>query len=531
MNSLFSKIFPLKPWLSAVISGVLLALSFPKPGLSILAWVAFLPLFYAARSNTFKRSFQLGWLAGFVAYCGVFYWLNIVMTTYGKLPLAVSICLTFLMAAYLALYPALALACSRYAEESNVPQVIAFPLLWVSLEYVRAYLLTGFPWALLGYTQYRTLPIIQVADLTGVYGVSFLILVVNVFLFQLWRWIRGKDGALYPFLSTALALPLLVLTIWYGFVSLNKEAGGREIKVALAQGNIPQDIKWNPAFQEDTVAIYESLTRRTKGAAMDLIVWPESSLPFFFQKEMVYSARVAELARETGATLVVSSPALEQSNGRELLLNSAFMIAPDGTTVGRSDKVHLVPFGEYVPLAKMLPFVKKMVEGIGDFSPGSDIIPLQAAACKTGILICFEGIFPEISREYVAKGADILVNITNDAWFGDSSAPYQHLSMTVFRAVENRVPLVRSANTGITAVIDSKGHVRGMTELFRETLLTGSVKLGSEKSFYTERGDIFAWFCLLATLAVLLFATVQMRRSSSAAASPAEPPENSQTSA
>ena len=530
MNSFLSRIFPLKPWLSAAVSGVLLALSFPKPGLSILAWVAFLPLFYAVRENNFKRSFQLGWLAGFIAYGGIFYWLNIVMTTYGKLPLVISICLTFFMAAYLALYPALALSFSRYAEDYNVPQVIAFPFMWVSLEYVRAYLLTGFPWALLGYTQYRTLPIIQIADLTGVYGVSFLILVVNVFLFQLWRWIRGKDCALYPFLSTAVALPLLVLAIWYGFVSLNKEAGGREIKVALAQGNIPQDIKWNPAFQEDTVAIYERLTRRTKGAAIDLIVWPESSLPFFFQKEVLYSARVSALAREIGASLVVSSPALEQSNGHELLLNSAFMIAPDGSTVGRADKVHLVPFGEYVPLAKLLPFVKKMVEGIGDFSPGSDIIPLQATTCKAGILICFEGIFPAISREYVARGADILVNITNDAWFGDSSAPYQHLSMTVFRAVENRVPLIRSANTGVTAIIDSRGHIRGMTSLFREALLTGSVKVGSEKSFYTERGDIFAWCCLLATMAVLLFTTLLAKRScSSEAVSPEESPGNKQT--
>jgi len=532
VNAYFSRIFPLKPWLSAAVSGLLLALSFPKPGLSIFAWIAFLPLFYSVRGKTFKRSFQLGWLTGFTAYCGIFYWLNIVMTTYGKLPLIISICLTLLMAAYLALYPALALACSRSAENGSVPQVIAFPILWVSLEYVRAYLLSGFPWALLGYTQYRTLPIIQIADLTGVYGVSFLILVVNVFLFQLWRWVRGKDGALYPFLSTAVALPLLVLSIWYGFVSLNKEAVGREIKVALAQGNIPQDIKWNPAFQEDTVAIYERLSRRTKGTAVDLIVWPESSLPFFFQKELIYSARVSSLARETGASLVVSSPALEQSNGRELLLNSAFMIAPDGSTVGRADKVHLVPFGEYVPLAKLLPFVKKMVEGIGDFSPGSGIVPLQATTCKAGILICFEGIFPEISREYVVKGADLLVNITNDAWFGDSSAPYQHLSMTVFRAVENRVPLVRSANTGVTAVIDSRGHIRGMTELFREALLTGSVRVGSERSFYTERGDIFAWICLLTSLAVLISAALHAKRSGGKdTGSPAESPDKNQISA
>ena len=373
-------------------------------------------------------------------------------------------------------------------------------------------MITGFPWALLGYTQYRTLPLIQIADITGVYGVSLLILLVNFFLYQLWRWVRGKDGATYPFLATFTTIPLLLITIWYGFVSLNREVAGKEVKIALAQGNIPQDIKWDPSFQEETVAIYERLSRKSAASGAALIVWPESSLPFFFQKELTYSARVSSLARELGAALIVSSPALDYENGRELLLNSAFLIAADGTTVGRADKVHLVPFGEYVPLANLLPFVKKMVEGIGDFSPGRAPTPLNAPFGKIGVLVCFEGIFPEISRAYVNKGVGLLVNITNDAWFGDSSAPYQHLSMTVFRAVENRVPLVRSANTGITAIIDSRGHVRGMTGLFREALLSGEVRIGADKSFYTQHGDIFARGCLLGSAGLLVGVLLRKRR-------------------
>jgi len=495
------KLLPLQPWVSASLTGLLLAFAFPKPGFSILAWIAFLPLCYAIRGKSPANSFKLGFLAGFVAYAGIFYWLNIVMTTYGKLPLLVSICLTLLMAAYLALYLAATAALSRFAENYSVPMLITFPAIWVSLEYARAYFLTGFPWALLGYTQYRTLPLLQIADITGVYGVSFLIILVNIFLYQLWRWVRGKDGATYPFLATFTAIPLLLVTIWYGFVTLNREVAGTKVKIALAQGNIPQDIKWNPAFQEETVAIYERLSRSSSGAA--LVVWPESSLPFFFQKELLYSARVSSLAKELGTALIVSSPALEYEGGREKLLNSAFMIAPDGSTVGRADKIHLVPFGEYVPLAKLLPFVKKMVQGIGDFSPGNEAAPLPAAFGKIGVLVCFEGIFPEISRAYVNNGAGLLVNITNDAWFGDSSAPYQHLSMTVFRAVENRVPLVRSANTGITAIVDSRGHVRGMTGLFREALLTGEVRIGGDKSFYTQHGDIFAWGCISLVIGIL----------------------------
>jgi len=502
--SLFpAKTTPLRPWLSASISGVLLALSFPLPGLSILAWMAFLPLLYAIRGNSPRSSFKLGFLAGFVAYAGIFYWLNIVMTTYGKLPLFVSCFLTLLMAAYMALYLATAVALTRFAEDHSVPPLLTFPFIWVALEYVRAHILTGFPWASLGYTQYRTLPLIQIADITGVYGVSFLIVLINLFLFQLWRWVRGKDGATYPFLATAVAVPLVLLSLFYGFVSLNRDDVGKEVKVALAQGNISQDVKWDPSFQEETVAIYERLSRETAGTSTELVVWPESSLPFFYQNESAYSSRISTLARELDSYLVVSSPALEFQNGKERLLNSAFLISPDGSTVGRSDKVHLVPFGEYVPLATFLPFVNKMVQGIGDFSPGKEVVPLAAPFGKMGLLVCFEGIFPEISRKYVLHGAGLLVNITNDAWFGDSSAPYQHLSMTVFRAVENRVPLVRSANTGITAFIDSRGHVQGMTRLFREATLTGKVRMGTMLSFYTRFGDLFAFSCCAFSLAVL----------------------------
>jgi apolipoprotein N-acyltransferase len=505
-------ISPLRPWVSALLSGLLLALSFPKPGLSILAWTAFLPLLYAVRGASVQSSFKLGFLCGFVAYTGIFYWLTIVMTTYGKLPLLVSCALTLLMAAYLALFLATAIALTRFAEQHAVPQLFTFPFLWVALEYARAHLLSGFPWALLGYSQYRTLPLIQIADIAGVYGVSFLIILVNIFLYQLWRWVRGKDGATYPFLATAASVSLLLLTLFYGFISLNHTKTGTEIKVALAQGNIPQDIKWNPAFQEETVAIYERLSRQSSGSGVELIVWPESSLPFFYQKETAYTGRISTLAHELNAHLIVSSPALEYDAGKEMLLNSAFLISPDGATLGRSDKVHLVPFGEYVPMATFLPFVKKMVQGIGDFSPGKSITPLAAPFGKLGVLICFEGIFPEISREYVRSGAVLLVNITNDAWFGDSSAPYQHLSMTVFRAVENRVPLVRSANTGITALIDCRGHIYGMTRLFREALLSGTVRLGSELSFYTRYGDIFAGLCCLISLVITGIVTFSWRR-------------------
>jgi apolipoprotein N-acyltransferase len=489
--------------LLAVLSGLLLALSFPSPGLSLLAWGALVPLLSATAGVSPKTSFKFGFLTGFIAYIGIFYWLNIVMTTYGKLPLVVSFSLTLVMAAYLALYVASAVALARLGEERGIPLALGLPVFWVALELLRAWLLTGFPWATLGYTQYRTLPLIQIADITGVYGVSFLLVLGNVALFRMARGISGKEGSRYPLALCGMLVVLLASCAGYGFIRLNGEEGGKKVKVALAQGNIPQDIKWNPAFQEETVAIYERLSRQSAGGNYDLIVWPESSLPFFFEREPVYSARVSNLAKELNSSLIVSSPALEKGVMKDSYYNSAFLIDSDGRTLARADKMHLVPFGEYVPLAKLLPFVNKMVEGIGDFSPGEKITPLPARFGKVGMLVCFEGIFPEISREYVAKGATLLVNITNDAWFGRSSAPYQHLSMTVFRAVENRVPLVRAANTGITAIIDSRGHIVRMSGLFHEALLTGEIRTGSQATFYTRFGDVFAWGCVVAALAGL----------------------------
>jgi apolipoprotein N-acyltransferase len=490
-------------YLLAALSGVMLALSFPRPGISLLAWFAFVPLLVAAAGVAPRLAFKLGFTAGFAAYAGLLYWLNIVMVSYGKLPLTVSATLYLILAGYLALYPALVLWLTRRASDRGVSVLCSFPLLWVGGELIRSYLLTGFPWADLGYSQYRTLPLIQISDLTGVYGVSFLVAFANVVLFRVWTWMREKE-ANYPVLGFLALLVLLGGSLGYGFNALNRVEQGAPQQVLLVQGNIPQDVKWDPAFQEATVSTYERLSRQGCRQAGTLVVWPESALPFYLQGEPAYAARVQALAAELKSCLLTGSPAFEKDGDLVRYLNSAFLISPTGAVVGRSDKLHLVPFGEYVPLASLLPFVNKLVAGIGDFSPGKGALPLETPAGKIGVLVCFEGIFPEVARAYVQAGAGMLVNITNDAWFGNSSAPYQHLSMTVFRAVENRVPLVRAANTGISSVIDSKGHIHGMTPLFEEATLQASVRRGEGGSFYTRHGDLFAVICLCASLLIVV---------------------------
>lgn len=497
-------------YLWALLSGVLLALSFPIPGLSLLAWFAFVPLFKAAEGANPKGAFKLGFTAGVAAYAGILYWVNIVMITYGKLPAVVSFSLYLFLCAYLALFPALALSLSRRGELAKISVLWSFPFLWTALEFLRSFLLTGFPWASLGYSQYRTLPLIQIADLTGVYGLGFLIALANVVTYRVWRSVSRK-GARYPVRGLLALLVLMALTVAYGFVALTRTETTLPQRVLLVQGNVAQDVKWDPSFQESTVARYERLTRQGVRAPGTLVVWPESALPFFLQGEPVYAARVRALAAGLKSPLVTGSPAAEREDGKVRYLNSAFLISSTGEVAGRSDKLHLVPFGEYVPLAKLLPFVNKMVEGIGDFSPGKGAVPLQTEDTKLGVLVCFEGIFPDIARAYVREGARILVNITNDAWFGRSSAPYQHLSMIVFRSVENRVPLVRAANTGISAVIDSKGHIQAMTPLFEEATLNAKVHPGTGRTFYNRYGDVFAIFTLCGSAGIVLFSFLRKK--------------------
>jgi apolipoprotein N-acyltransferase len=488
----------------AVLSGILFALSFPKADLSLLAWFSFVPLLLAIAKKRPGRAFRLGLICGLTAYGGILYWLNIVMTLYGKLPFFLSVLLYLVLVGYLALYVGIISWAVRKGELTGITPLISFPILWVGFEYLRSFLMTGFPWASLGYSQYRVLPLIQIADITGVYGLSFLIALANVVLLWLIRGAVMKGPSVYPTKSAALLFVLLLMTLGYGFMNLNSAEKGAPLKVALVQGNIAQDVKWDPAFQESTIAVYEKLTHEACAGGVDLVVWPESAIPFYFQDDTVYASRVKRIAASVRGYLLAGSPAYDNVDGAVKYRNSAFLLSPTGKLLGRSDKIHLVPFGEYVPLARFIPFVHKLVVGIGDFSPGAGTVPLSMEKGKLGALVCFEGIFPELSRGYVRAGSRLLVNITNDAWYGRSSAPYQHLSMSVFRAVENRVPLVRAANTGITAIIDSRGHFHGMTQLFKEAYLTGEVRMGEKETIYSRYGDIFAGLCLVLSALILV---------------------------
>ena len=493
--------------LLSMASGVLVALSFPNSGLSFLAWIALIPLLTALEGTTTRTAFRLGFTCGLCAYAGILYWVNIVITDYGHLPWAVSIPLYLILVAWLAVFYGFTALLARAGELVGIKTAFSLPVAWVAGDLLRSFLMTGSPWAMLGHSQYRTLPLIQIADICGVFGITLLIVLANVVLYRALRAVSGA-GVPYPVKSALVLLVLFIATLFYGFSRLNNGTAetGAPLRVALVQGNIPQDVKWSPEFQDKTIAIYEHLTREAAKNGVDLVVWPESSVPFFFQDEPVQAARIKQLARELSTSMLIGSPAHELRNGKRVFLNSAFMISPAGDISGRSDKIHLVPFGEYVPLGRFFPFISKLVVGIGDFSPGEQAVPLVAGRTQIGTMICAEAVFPEIGRAYVNKGARILANITNDAWFGNSSAPYQHLSIAAFRAVETRTPLVRAANTGVTAIIDQNGHISSMTRLFTEGFRVGEVRPGSGDSIYLKIGDAAAWLCVLLTAAIALLA-------------------------
>jgi len=500
---LFSSIRPL---LLAIASGLLITLSFPKADLSFLAWIALIPLLVALEGQSPRNAFKLGLLCGSVAYAGLLYWVIIVMTEYGHLPLFAGIPLWLLLSGWLALFCGAAAWASALGERFGIKSALIFPLAWVAADYLRSFLLTGFPWTMLGHSQYRLLPLIQLSDITGVFGITALIVLANVVLYRIIRALAGAEVP-YPAKSAVILVLALTGTLGYGFMRLNTPPPpSPPLKVALIQGNIDQSVKWSPAFRETTLDIYTNLSRQAAARQQpDLIVWPESAAPFFFQENSPASDRIRNLARELKTHLLFGSPAMELRNNRPANLNSAFLLGPDGNELGRSDKVHLVPFGEYVPLARLLPFVTKLVHGIGDFVPGNEIRPLNAGATPLGVLVCYEAIFPELARAYVNVGSRVLVNITNDAWFGRSSAPYQHLSISAFRAVETRTPLIRAANTGITSIIDQNGHIKGMTSLFKEAVMLGEVPPGTADSPYLSIGDLFAQACLGLTLLLLLY--------------------------
>ncbi len=516
------RIADLKRALLAVAGGLLLTAAFPRLELAWVAWVTLLPLMFAVRGLSAREGFRMGILAGLAHYMTLVYWLVITMNTYGGLPKSLCGPILFLFAAYLAIYPALFAAGFAVLSLRPALCLAVAPALWTAQEYLRAFMLSGFPWELLGYSQYRQLKLIQVADMTGVYGVSFVIVLANTVAFLL---LSGLPALKSPgttisrrlrVVSVGLLVVVLGAVLGYGQWRMGavdrRAAAAPDRTVSLLQGNIDQRIKWDPAHQEATLKIYFRLARRALARKPDLIVWPETAAPFYFGNDRRLTHMLQKGVAELGVYQLVGSPLVLGRADQYLFYNSAFLLRPDGTLAGRYDKAHLVPFGEYVPFKKYLPFLGKIVEQVGDFQAGRRGATIAWEGHHLGVLICYELIFADLSRAAAANGADLLVNITNDAWYGRSGAPYQHFSMAVLRAVETRRTLVRAANTGISGVIGPTGRILARTPIFEEAVVTRRVPLLTEKSLHVRVGDAFAMACLAFSVLCLLWLGIVTHR-------------------
>ncbi len=495
--------------LAAATSGLLLTLAFPKIGQPSLALFAIVPLLCTLRRASFPDGFRLGFVTGLVHFVSLVYWTAYTMKIYGHLPLYLCIPLLVLLSAYLAIYPALFAGLATLIRQPFA-LLLFIPAIWTASEYLRAALFTGFPWELLGYSQYGSLPFIQIADITGIYGVSFWLALINTVLFMAWSGFRRQHWQAAPVSKKAAGGAIIAAlavsgALWtYGqerITAIDREAGRAVRKrIAVVQGNIDQNKKWDRNFQKATLLKYSALSTQAGRTKPDLVVWPETATPFFIGHNRPMTDLLVKGIRETRTGYLIGSPTAVRHKERTVYHNSAILFDEQARMLDSYNKVHLVPFGEYVPFKEWLPFLGKMVAQVGDFIPGEKGQAVAWQEMNLGIQICYEIIFPGLSRAMVQNGTDILVNITNDAWFGETSAPRQHFSMAVFRAVENRRALARAANTGISGFIDPVGRIIKTSDLNTAVTLTQALPLMTATTFYTLNGDLFALFCLIVTL-------------------------------
>jgi apolipoprotein N-acyltransferase len=495
-------------WALAAASGALLALSFQPSGWPILAWIALAPLLIALNHGTLSRAFFLGLLAGAVYFVGTLSWISRVMNVYGGLQTWVAVFINALLVAYLALFPALfSVAYRRLVSVAGPVACLAAPLVWVASELGRSILLTGFPWVLLGYSQTSVTPVAQLASVLGVYGLSGLVVLTSASVAYAIACQgqpgHGRWGAYLPLVAA------LCLTLGIGLWGRQRVAAGAwtragdPVSVGLVQGNVDQGEKWNPARAGAIFGDYLRLTRQAIADGARVVIWPESSTPFFFEEDRPAADQIRTIARESNVSILVGSDQIERTSPARYF-NAAFMITPKGETATVYRKMHLVPFGEYVPLKRLLFFAAPLVEAVSDFSAGEDPVLLPMGSHQASTAICYEVVYPDLVRRGVAQGSELLTTITNDAWFGRTAAPYQHFAQAAMRAIENGRYLVRAANTGVSGIVDPYGRIVAQSGIFEQTVVMGEARFLTSRTIYTRFGDVFAYASVAATMGLLV---------------------------
>lgn len=519
-------------WLLAIISGTLQVLIFPSPSIFALSWIALVPLLVAIlrpgigegrhghgelldrsgrslNATTSLQGFLLGYVSGIVWYAGSCYWIYHVMHVYGGLnaPAAMGVLLLFCL--YLGLYHGLfgwllvRAARSRLHGRRNA--LLLAPFLWVGVELARARI-TGFPWDLLGTAQVDNIPVTRMATITGVYGVSFLIALVNAGVAASWLAPERQRRRLLP-----IAFVVAVMLQLGGLA--NPRPLPADHTAVLVQPNISLDEPWTLESFNQTLTQLKRLSAapHRSGNKPRLIVWPESPAPFFDNDDN-FRISISSLAQEQNAYVVagVVGTVAGVASATPDIANRAVLVAPEGDWIARYDKIHLVPFGEYIPFKSVFVFAQKLTREVGDYHPGAVRTVFNAGGERLGVFICYESVFPDEVRQFAANGAQVFINISNDGWYGEHGAPGQHLNLARMRAIENNRWLLRDTNSGITASIDPYGRVVAQLPRSRRTSLLAPYSLIDAQTFYTRHGDLFAWTCAIISL-LALFVSLKLR--------------------
>jgi len=508
-------------WLLVVLSAALQILIFPLPNLFMLSWVAVVPLLVAllrARvPNTLQlpdapkllpamplQGFVLGYACGILWYAGSCYWIYSVMRHYGDVETFAALGILILFCLYLALYHgAFGLTVSLLAHGESRRRALVFaPLVWVAVELARTRI-TGFPWDLLGIAQVDNIPLSQIAKITGVYGLSFEIMLVNTAFAA--AFVVRRQNRKQLMLAALVASVVLQSGLWVPGPTLTPDH-----TAFLVQANIPilESSDWTKDYYNATLqqlSVASLKPDAPSGMHADLIVWPESPAPFY-TGDPVFRETISDITRQAQAWAVAGSIGVKNATpGHPTeVYNSAALVSPAGDWISRYDKIHLVPFGEYVPFEKIFAFAGGLTKEVGDFTAGASRAPLDAGGTKLGTFICYESIFPDEIRQLAANGAEVLVNVSNDGWYGDSGAYAQHLEQARMRAVENDRWLLRDTNTGVTAAIDPYGRVVASVPRKLRTTLIAPYALNKVTTFYTRHGDWFAYLCAIISLAALI---------------------------
>ena len=528
---------PTRAWLLAVASSILQILVFPKLGLFFLSWVALAPLLYALlrgrggegelvdsegrslRPFSLWQGFVLGWVCGFIWYLGTCYWIYPVMHDFGNLNIPISALLMLGLSGYMALnhgfFCALVVLMARRSSLGNRRPLFLAPFFWVAIELFRDRVI-GFPWNPLGGSQVDNIPFARIAEVTGVYGLSFAVMLVNcAFVAGFLLFGRRRTNLLISAAAAAIALQMGVFA--------KPDAFPASHEAVLVQENVPvlDPAQWTPQYFDHTIGDLAQLSVSThkqshgEGRGTEdpgLIVWPESPA-FFYTSDPRLLAWLTTIAQDTRSYLIVGSVGVQDSQqGQPEPFNSAIVVDPQGHVTGRYDKIHLVPFGEFVPFKDLLVFAQKLTREVGDLGRGTERKVFDINGTRVGVFICYESVFPDEVRQFAGNGAQVLINISNDGWYGDTSAPYQHLQMARMRALENHRWMLVDTNSGITSAIDPFGRVIAQAPRNVRTAIRVPYTPLIETTFYMRNGDIFAWLCVvISVLAVIVRARIPGR--------------------